>query len=138
MNSPLLSEADLSRLQSIHQHLSPPPRATHEQRLALEALLEGATTAIDPAALEKHVGFGDEVVLVSPTDPTDDFLLRIVMPHEAEPAEGRISVLAPVSLAILGQSQGHVTSWNANGFTREMRITGILKNPATGMVTLSP
>jgi len=137
MNSPLLSEADLARLESIHDLTSPPPQPSHEQRLALAGYLAFASTTVDPASLDLRVGFGDEVILLSPSDATDDFPLRIVMPHEADPAEGRISVLAPVSLAVLGHEKGHVVSWQANGAMRQMRIAEIRKQPEASLAPLS-
>lgn len=127
MNSLPLCEADLSRLESIFHHLAPPPLASHEQRLELGELLPRTSVVYDTARLARHVGFNDQVVLVSPGDPTDDFALRIVMPHESDPGRGLISILAPVSLALLGREEGEVISWPANGAVREMRVTTIRK-----------
>ena len=137
MNSPFLSEADLVRLESIHNLTAPPPRPSHEQRLALAGYLAFASATVDPASLDLRVGFGDDVVLVSPSDATDDFRLRIVMPHEADPAEGRISVLAPVSLAVLGHEKGGIISWQANGATRCMRIAEVRKQREADLAPLS-
>jgi regulator of nucleoside diphosphate kinase len=137
MNSPLLSEADIARLESIHDFTAIPPKPSHEQRLALAAYLESASATDDPASLDLRVGFGDEIILLSPSDATDDFRLRIVMPHEADPAEGRISVLAPVSLAVLGQEKGRVVSWQANGAMRQMRIAEVRKQRETDLAPLS-
>lgn len=137
MNSPLLSEADYLRLEAILHPDSTPPRPTHEQRLALSSLLSSATSTREHSLLEIRVGFGDEVILVSPTDPTDDFRLRIVVPHDADPAEGRVSVLAPVSLAILGQENGRIVSWQANGAMRQMRIAEVRKQPDADLAPLS-
>lgn len=137
MNSLYLSEADRSRLESIHQLIAPPPRASHEQRLALEELLKSAKISKDKAVLNRSVGFGDEVVLISPSDPTDDFPLTIVMPHEADPAEGLISIFAPVSLSLLGRAKGDTIAWDANGVIREMRVSELRKNKNEASVSLS-
>ena len=96
----------------------------------LAGLLPDVRVTENPATLGSHVGFGDQVALVSPTDVTDDFLLRIVMPHEADAGSGFISVLAPLSLALIGRQLGEIISWPANGALREMRIASILKSPA--------
>lgn len=137
MNSPLLSEADFTRLESIYNLTSAPPRPSHEQRLALSGYLALAASTTDAAKLDLRIGFGDEVVLISPSDPTDDFRLCIVMPHEADPAEGRVSILAPVSLAILGQEKGSLISWDANGGTRQMHIAEINKQNESNLAPLS-
>lgn len=130
MNSLLLSEADLSRLHAIHDHQSPPPFPSSDQRAVLAALLPAMGVTANILTLGVHVGFHDQVSLVSPTDPTDDFRLRIVMPHEADPGSSLISVLAPLSLALIGRKRGELVTWAANGALREMRITSISKHPA--------
>jgi len=127
MNSPLLSEADFLRLESILDPQAPPPRPSHEQRTALQAYLQSASRTADARRLETRAGLGDEVTLVSPADPSDDFQLRIVMPHEADPAEGLISLLAPVSMAVLGRETGGIISWPANGAMREMRVASVIR-----------
>ena len=101
MNSLLLSEADLSRLHAIHDHQSPPPFPSSDQRAVLAALLPAMGVTANILTLGVHVGFHDQVSLVSPTDPTDDFRLR-----------------------------GELVTWAANGALREMRITSISKHPA--------
>ena len=52
------------------------------------------------------------------------------MPHEADPGSSLISVLAPLSLALIGRKRGELVTWAANGALREMRITSISKHPA--------
>jgi transcription elongation GreA/GreB family factor len=137
MNSPFLSEADLARLETIHDLTAPPPRPSHEQRLELAELIASASATSDPSVLNQRVGFGDDVILLSPSDETDDFRLQVVMPHDADPTEGRISALAPVSLAILGKEKGHIVDWEANGITRSMRIAEVSKQPDTDLAPLS-
>lgn len=129
MNSLLLCEADLSCLESIYHRQSRPPLASSHQRVALGGFLAMVTITADSVRLLRHVGLGDEVILVSPIDATDDFRFRIVLPHEADPALGLISALAPISLALLGREEGEIVSWDANGNLREMRITAIGKHP---------
>lgn len=130
MNSLLLCEADLLRLHAIHDHQSIPPFPTSDQRSVLASLLPAIGVTANPTELGTHVGFHDQVSLVSPTDATDDFRLRIVMPHEADPGSGLISVLAPLSLSLIGRKRGELATWPANGALREMRITSIVKRPA--------
>jgi transcription elongation GreA/GreB family factor len=130
MNSLLLCEADFSRLESIHLHHAPPPLPSYDQTQELGALLPLLTIDEYPARLQDHVGFHDHVLLISPEDETDDFRLRIVMPHEADPDRGLVSVLAPVSLALIGRPRDGIIAWPANGSLREMRIASIRKHPA--------
>lgn len=48
--------------------------------------------------------------------------ITLVYPHEAQPAEGRISVLAPLGTALLGYREGDEVEWLMPGGVRRLRI----------------
>jgi regulator of nucleoside diphosphate kinase len=48
--------------------------------------------------------------------------LTLVYPHEAQPSQGRISVLAPLGTALLGYRQGDEVEWLMPGGLRRLRI----------------
>jgi transcription elongation GreA/GreB family factor len=122
MNSlALLREADELRLRSLHLRQQPPPFPSADESLALENLLSSAKITDSGDS----VGLYDQVTMVSAKDSRDYFRLTLVLPHESNPDEERISVLMPVSLAILGRSVGELASWEANGGIREMRIISL-------------
>lgn len=53
--------------------------------------------------------------------------VEIVLPEEADPAQGRISVLAPVGAALLGLSVGQSIEWEfPRGETRRLRLEALL------------
>jgi transcription elongation GreA/GreB family factor len=128
MNSFLFNEADFTRLHHIYYNESEPPIPKAEQRRLIGKILAASTVSADPDTAGEHVGFGDEIILSSTTDAKDDFTLRIVTPSEADPADDKISILTPVSLAVIGRRKGSVTTWEANGITREMLIISIRKS----------
>ena len=51
--------------------------------------------------------------------------ITLVYPHEAEPAAGRISVLAPLGTALLGYRQGDEVDWLMPGGMRRLRIEDV-------------
>jgi regulator of nucleoside diphosphate kinase len=51
--------------------------------------------------------------------------VTLVYPHEAEPAVGRISVLAPLGTALLGYRQGDEVEWLMPGGMRRLRIENV-------------
>ncbi|HVJ45169.1 MAG TPA: GreA/GreB family elongation factor [Luteolibacter sp.] len=130
MNSFLLNEADFSRLHGIYHNESSPPLPSPDQRRQIGRILTAAEVFPETTRLEGHAGFNDEVVLASLADEKDDFVFRVVMPAEADPAEDRVSVLTPVSLAVIGRGIGTVVAWEANGGLREMKIVSINKTPS--------
>lgn len=48
--------------------------------------------------------------------------ITLVYPHETQPAEGRISVLAPLGTALLGYREGDEVEWLMPGGIRRLRI----------------
>lgn len=130
MNSYLFDEAGFSRLHHLYHNESDPPFPSPEQRRVIGKILAASSVSGDPEALAGHAGFDDEIVLSSPADAKDDFAFSIVTPPDADPGEDRISILTPVSLAVIGRRMGDLASWEANGNTREMKIVSIRKSAA--------
>ncbi len=52
-------------------------------------------------------------------------VFRIVYPHEANFAEGKISVLAPIGMALLGCSAGTEVEWNVPSGLRRLLIEAV-------------
>jgi regulator of nucleoside diphosphate kinase len=129
MKTPIyLSEADQQRLHSILGHLAPSPWPNNEQAAALRALLTRTGKSRASEDLGDSISFFDEVALVSPTDPRDNYDFRIVMPADSDPDEDRVSVLLPVALAVLGRRRGDTVSWECPRGTREMRVAKVVKS----------
>jgi regulator of nucleoside diphosphate kinase len=56
--------------------------------------------------------------------------IQIVYPEQADPAEGRVSVLAPVGAALLGLAVGQTIEWPfPDGRLRRLRVEGLLFQP---------
>jgi regulator of nucleoside diphosphate kinase len=59
-----------------------------------------------------------------------DSTMTLVFPHEADIDQGKISILAPLGMALLGARVGHTISWQArNGQTRTLVIDSISYQP---------
>jgi regulator of nucleoside diphosphate kinase len=54
---------------------------------------------------------------------------QLVFPREADPAAHRISVLAPMGTALLGNSEGEPVEWRTPGGTRSLRIERVMQAP---------
>jgi regulator of nucleoside diphosphate kinase len=55
--------------------------------------------------------------------------LTLVYPREADAAQGRISVLAPVGAALLGMKVGQSIDWPAPSGTLRLRVTAVSCQP---------
>lgn len=128
MNSSiLLNEADKSRLEMLLNGQIPPPLPDPPQQLLIHDLLASAAIAPDGHGKKAHAGFGDRITLVSPKDSRDFYKFSIALPRDADIDEGRISVLTPLSLAVLGRACGQSVTWEVPAGPREMRIISIEK-----------
>jgi regulator of nucleoside diphosphate kinase len=51
--------------------------------------------------------------------------IMLVYPHDAQPSQGRISVLAPLGTALLGYREGDEVEWLMPGGLRRLRIENV-------------
>ena len=112
----------------------------------LEALLESAQYRDQPgaAALQKEL---ERAQVLEPKDLPHDVVsmnsiaecveegsgraheLTLVYPRDADAAQGRVSVLAPVGMALLGLKIGQSIDWPAPVGTLRLRVTAIRYQP---------
>jgi len=59
----------------------------------------------------------------------DALELAIALPYEADVAEGRISILAPLGTAMLGYRQGDIFEWTMPGGPGRFRVEEVLFQP---------
>ncbi len=53
----------------------------------------------------------------------------LVYPHEADITKGKISILAPIGMALLGYRKGDVVAWKVPSGTRTLKVESILYQP---------
>ncbi|HEY3521133.1 MAG TPA: nucleoside diphosphate kinase regulator [Rhodanobacteraceae bacterium] len=112
----------------------------------LEAMLESAQYRDQPgaAALQEEL---ERAQVLEPKDLPPDVVsmnsiaecveegsgrmheLTLVYPRDADAAQSRVSVLAPVGMALLGLRVGQGIDWPAPGGTLRLRVTAIRYQP---------
>ena len=68
-------------------------------------------------------------VCVKDLDTGEEMTYRLVFPTEANSDEGKISVLAPIGMAMLGYSRGDVIEWQVPSGVRRLSIEAVLYQP---------
>lgn len=122
----VLSRADHDRLaRLLETHAS---RRDAEARAALEAelararVVEPAEVPADVVTMHSAVRFVD--------DSGAESEIHLVYPHAADPARGRVSILAPVASALLGLRVGQAITWPfPDGRARRLRVTAVTWQP---------
>ncbi|MBC5784591.1 GreA/GreB family elongation factor [Ramlibacter sp. USB13] len=96
-------------------------RALDESRLAPAGAVAPGLVTLDA-----------QVFLVA--GPQEQFCrITLVLPPDADPARGRVSVLSPLGSALLGRSTGETATWRSFGRVHAARIVAVLAPlPAKG------
>jgi regulator of nucleoside diphosphate kinase len=118
----LLSELDHVRLSRLLNAHTP-------QQGPLQALLDAADLLPPQQLPADVVTMNSEVEVLGP-QPGLRQRLTLCYPAEASPEQGRISVLSPVGLSLLGRAVGDEISWHAgHGSAGRMLIQALPYQP---------
>src|SRR5690606_24859251 len=121
---------------------------TQQDKTRLEALLGGPISARNQEAAEALESELVQAKLVAPEeippdvvtmnskvrfvdeDSSGERVVTLVYPKDADPAEGKVSVLAPVGAALLGLAVGQSIQWPMpGGRVKRFRIEEVLYQP---------
>ncbi len=92
--------------------------------MELEGML-GLAEVIDPSTLSGDtVKFGATVTVVD-EDTDEEAIYQIVGDHEADVAQGKISISSPISRGLIGKEEGDVIEINTPGGGRSYEILKI-------------
>jgi regulator of nucleoside diphosphate kinase len=100
---PVVSESDMERLRECARL----PTVSPAQRALLEAV-ESTALVVDSAEIPSDVVTMNTTVECTTTDGTDTNKWTLVYPREADYQRGRLSVLSPTGIALLGARCGQV------------------------------
>ena len=117
----IVTDRDVSRLRGL---LGAQSRASIRDRAHLRQLQAELESALVIPADEVPVGVVtiDSKVHVVDLNSDSRSVLTLVLPLEADVAEQRISVLAPIGTALLGFRAGDDVEWAMPGGTRRLHI----------------
>jgi regulator of nucleoside diphosphate kinase len=124
--TPLISENDRLRIQLLLSSLASDPRL----QKATAPLREELTRATIVASCPPDTAAIDSTVDVLDLDSLEVERHTLTMPEKAAPAEGRLSILAPLGTAILGYSVGDEFAWRMPGGIRRLRIQNVMQPAA--------
>jgi len=62
-------------------------------------------------------------------DADEELIFTLVFPEDADPAENKISVLAPIGMAMLGYRVGDTFEWEVPAGISRLRVLEILYQP---------
>lgn len=126
---------------------------THSDRERLSALIEGyrvhgredpgalqrledeldRAVVVDPGEVPADVVTLDSRVLLADLDSGEEILFTLVLPSRANADAGRISVLAPLGMAVLGYRAGDGIEWEVPAGRRRLRVKSVMDQPESAV-----
>jgi transcription elongation factor GreA len=128
MNETVITPDGLARLRGELERLRTMRNGSAESLLERRiAVLEGrlrAARLVEPQPGNGRVDVGERVALHD-LDSGERLELELVGPLEADPAEGRISVVSPLGKAVVGLRRGQVAGVDAPLGRRRLRVVAV-------------
>jgi regulator of nucleoside diphosphate kinase len=126
-------ESELERLREVVEQHARGRDGAAAQRLAVEldraTVVDAATLPRDVVTIDSRVAFED-----ARSGATREVV--VVHPSAADASARRISVLAPIGAALIGQRQGDAIDWPLpDGRIAEIRIVSVAQPARTGAGT---
>ncbi len=123
-----VTKADMDRLRDLIEGIrayNPKPNANLDK---LEKELDRARV-VSPKKIPREVITMNSQVRFRDIDSSEDSTYTIVFPGQANIAENKISILAPIGTALLGYRVGDVVEWAVPSGLKRLRIEEILYQP---------
>lgn len=123
-----ITDQDMQRLRHLLNSARRPLSKDHEHVEMLEQELDRAQI-VSPSQVPEDVVTMNSRVRVKDVETDEDKTYTLVFPRDADFAQGKISVLAPIGTAILGYRVGDVIEWRVPGGRRKLRLEEVMYQP---------
>jgi regulator of nucleoside diphosphate kinase len=123
-----ITEFDMKRLRELIAEVKRLDRRSNEYLESLEAELSRGKLVAPTDVPPDVVTMNSRVELVD-LDTDEEMVYTLVFPHEADIAQSKISVLAPIGTAMLGYRVGDTFTWQVPDGIRRLRVKQILYQP---------
>lgn len=124
-----ITEYDMQRLLRLLGGLQYCP----QERALLEPLIEEMERAVvvPSERISQDVVTLNTRMRVRDLDSSEETLIQLVFPNDADFEHGKISILTPIGAALIGYSKGDTAIWKIPSGFRRLRIEEITYQPET-------
>lgn len=123
-----ITEFDLNRLRDVLQARINAKVRDRDHLDSLENELDRAHV-VDPSEIPHDVVTMNSQVRIEDVDTGKENVYTLVFPSDADIAEHKLSILAPLGTALLGSRAGGTVNWPVPAGMRTMRIREVLYQP---------
>ncbi|KAF0155218.1 MAG: regulator of nucleoside diphosphate kinase [Syntrophaceae bacterium] len=123
-----ITKFDMDRLTELIDGVRLSPKANQTNLDLLEKeLCRGVL--VDPQNIPSDVITMNSKVSITDTDSGEKMTYTLVFPSAANIAENKLSVLAPLGMALLGYRKGDVIKWPVPSGVRKLKVDEIIYQP---------
>jgi len=123
-----ITQFDFDRLTKVIKTYSPQNDFDQENIERLIYDLERATI-LDSKDIPANVVTMNSKVYLRDVDSRQETIFTLVFPQDADMAENKISVLAPVGSAVLGYKAGDTIEWKVPARIKRLKIESVIYQP---------
>jgi regulator of nucleoside diphosphate kinase len=123
-----ITEFDLNRLRDVLQARINAKVRDRDHLNSLENELDRAHV-VNPSEIPHDVVTMNSQVQIEDVDTGKENVYTLVFPSDADIAEHKLSILAPLGTALLGSQAGGTINWPVPAGMRTMRIREVLYQP---------
>jgi regulator of nucleoside diphosphate kinase len=123
-----VTEFDSTRLHDLIADAKEIDRRGNQYLDSLEAELSRSVIVV-PADIPANVVTMNSRVKLRDLETQEEMILTLVFPGDADLAQGKISVLAPIGTAMLGYRVGDTFSWTVPDGVRKLQVVDVLYQP---------
>ena len=123
-----ITESDMNRLQGLLETGSQFGHRDKKHLLEMEEELNRARVVPSKDIPEDVITMNSKVRLID-LDSGEEVVYSLVFPGDANVAENKISVLAPIGTALIGYRIGDTIEWKVPGGLKRLKVEGILYQP---------
>lgn len=122
-SSLVITDLDYERLALLLQHTESSNAAVLEEELARATVVAQKEVPRDIVTMNSTVQFVDQ-------ESQRESEITLVYPKDADVTKGRVSILAPVGIALIGLRIGQSIQWPMpNGQKRSLKVTALRYQP---------
>lgn len=127
----ILSEHDYVRLEALSARRSRTPSPGLDIGRGIAEVLDDAVV-VAARDVPSHVATVHSEIVLRELETGVTRRITLCLPTDSEPAAGRVSVLSPVGMSLIGRPAGFVARWQCpDGEERMAELTAVLGKPET-------
>lgn len=123
-----ITKFDMDRLTELIDGLRLSPKANQSNLDLLEKELYRAVL-VDPPNIPRDVITMNSKVIITDTESGEKTTYTLVFPSAANISENKLSIMAPLGMALLGYRTGDIIEWPVPSGVRKLKVDQIIYQP---------